>query len=130
MMMMMIMMMIVDDDEEEDQGMIILMMRIVARFDIILALSIPCITAIQLLSNCYSSSLSAMCFPTPRDSTTDIVNTLFNAHVNLSPTNKSAVVEKIIQAHTDFILFTDAALDSRVFALAHERLALYQGRVD
>jgi hypothetical protein len=71
-----------------------------------------------------------MCFPTPRDSTTDLVNTLFNAHVNLSPTNKSAVVEKIMQARADFILFADAALDSRVFALAHERLALHQGRVE
>ena len=71
-----------------------------------------------------------MCFPTPRDSTTDLVNTLFNAHVNLSPTNKSVVMEKIIQARADFILFADAALDSRVFALAHERLALHQGRVE
>ena len=71
-----------------------------------------------------------MCFPTPRDSTTDLVNTLFNAHVNLSPTNKSVVVEKIMQARADFILFADAALDSRVFALAHERLALHQGRVE
>lgn len=27
----------------------------------------------------------------------------------------------------EFILFADAALDSRVFAIAHERLALFQG---
>ena len=36
-------------------------------------------------------------------------------------------VERILQVDADFILFADASYDSRVFALAHERLAPYQG---
>lgn len=32
--------------------------------------------------------LIAMCFPTPRDRTTDRVNAVFDQHVNLSPSNK------------------------------------------
>jgi hypothetical protein len=32
--------------------------------------------------------LIAMCFPTPRDQTTDRVNAVFDRHINLSPSNK------------------------------------------
>lgn len=32
--------------------------------------------------------LYAMCFPTPRDQTTDRVNAVFDRHINLSPNNK------------------------------------------
>ena len=71
--------------------------------------------------------LIAMCFPTPRDRTTDRANAVFNEHINLDPENKTAVISRILDARTDFILFADAALDSRVFALAHERLATWQG---
>jgi hypothetical protein len=101
--------------------------------------------------------LIAMCFPTPRDRTTDRVNAVFDQHVNLSPSNKydclflvspciiyklnvrlysalcvdawyrSQAIERILASKPDFILFSDAGLDSRVFALAHERLTRQQG---
>ena len=70
--------------------------------------------------------LTAMCFPTPRDSTTDRVNSLFDDHINLVTNNKSLIIQKIVNHQVDFLFFADAALDSRVFALAHERLALHQ----
>jgi len=69
----------------------------------------------------------AMCFPTPRDANTDRVMPLFDGHVNLSPYNKTQSIERIIASGADYILFADAGLDSRVFALSHERLALWQG---
>jgi hypothetical protein len=71
--------------------------------------------------------LMAMCFPTPRDHTTDRVNAVFDKHINLSPNNKSQAVERILSSRPDFLLFSDAGLDSRVFAMAHERLAPFQG---
>lgn len=70
---------------------------------------------------------TAMCFPTPRSAVTDRVNALFDHHINLSTDNKTQVLARIADAHVDFVLFADAAMDARVFALAHERLALYQG---
>lgn len=70
--------------------------------------------------------LTAMCFPTPRDGTTDRVNSLFDDHINLVTNNKSLIIQKIVDHQVDFLFFADAALDSRVFALAHERLALHQ----
>ena len=69
----------------------------------------------------------AMCFPTPRDATTDRVMPLFDGHVNLSPYNKSQSIERIVASGADYLLFADAGLDSRVFAISHERLALWQG---
>lgn len=69
---------------------------------------------------------TAMCFPTPRDGTTDRVNGLFDDHINLSAGNKTLVRQRILDHGADIILFADAALDSRVFAIAHERLAPYQ----
>jgi hypothetical protein len=35
-------------------------------------------------------------------------------------------IDRIIEVKIDFIIFADAALDSRVFAIAHERLAMFQ----
>lgn len=69
----------------------------------------------------------AMCFPTPRDHTTDQTAVLFDRHINLTPHNKTEAIQRILDARADLILFADAALDSRVFALAHERLAVWQG---
>lgn len=69
----------------------------------------------------------ALCFPTPRSLITDRVNALFDDHINLSPENKTQIITRILQAKFDFLLFMDAALDARVFALAHERLATFQG---
>lgn len=69
---------------------------------------------------------TAMCFPTPRDGTTDRVNGLFDDHINLSANNKTLVMQRILDHGADIVLFADAALDSRVFAIAHERLAPYQ----
>ena len=69
----------------------------------------------------------AMCYPTPRDVNTDRLNSLFDRHINLSPSNQTSVVRRVLEARPDFLLFADASLDSRVFALAHERLALWQG---
>ena len=71
--------------------------------------------------------LVAMCFPTPRDETTDRVGQVFDTHINLSPMNKTQAISRILDSGPDFVLFTDALLDSRVFALAHERLAPWQG---
>jgi hypothetical protein len=71
--------------------------------------------------------LVAMCFPTPRDETTDRTGAVFDKHINLSSENKTQAVERILASAPDFIIFTDAALDSRVFTLAHERLAIWQG---
>lgn len=71
--------------------------------------------------------LIAMCFPTPRDDTTDRAGLVFDKHINLSPTNKTQAIHRIWQMAPDFVIFTDALLDSRVFALAHERLAAWQG---
>ena len=71
--------------------------------------------------------LIAMCFPTPRDQTTDRANAVFDKHINLTPYNKTEAIHRILDTHADIILFADAALDSRVFALAHERLAVWQG---
>jgi hypothetical protein len=87
-----------------------------------------------------------MCFPTPRDVTTDRVQPLFDSHINLSPYNRwfcfkfsnnqllinhysfrSQSIQRILESKADYILFADAALDSRVFALAHQRLAMWQG---
>ena len=69
----------------------------------------------------------AMCFPTPRDSNTDKINGLFDAHINLSSDNKTQAILRIQELKLDFVLFADPALDVRVFAVAHERLALHQG---
>ena len=71
--------------------------------------------------------LTAMCFPTPRDATTDRAGQVFDRHINLSPINKTQAIERILDVAPDFIVFADALLDSRVFALAHERLASWQG---
>ena len=57
---------------------------------------------------------------------TDRAGALFDHHLNISPTDKSEAIDRILHAAPDFILFSDAAYDSRVFALAHERLAPYQ----
>ena len=73
--------------------------------------------------------LLAMCFPTPRDAMTDRASTVFDRHINLSALNKTEVVERVLLAAPHVILFADAALDSRVFALAHERLARFQGAI-
>lgn len=71
--------------------------------------------------------LMAMCFPTPRDPNTDRLSVLFDQHVNLSPDNRDDAIGRILDGRPDFLLFADAALDSRVFAIAHERLAVWQG---
>lgn len=68
----------------------------------------------------------AICFPTPRDKMTDLANSAFDGHVNLPSSNKSDAVGRILALSPDVLLFSDAGLDSRVFALAHERIALYQ----
>lgn len=70
---------------------------------------------------------TAMCFPTPRSAVTDKVNAIFDHHVNLPPENKTQVIERISNAQVDVLLFADAAMDARVFALAHERFAEFQG---
>ena len=70
--------------------------------------------------------LTAMCFPTPRDTQTDRVGALFDHHINISPHDKNQAIERVLQANLDFIIFSDALFDSRVFALAHERLGRYQ----
>ncbi len=70
----------------------------------------------------------AMCFPTPRDITTDRVNALFDSHINLSGENKTQAILRVLDAKVDFLLFADTSLDARVFAMAHERLALHQGK--
>ena len=67
-----------------------------------------------------------MCFPTPRDALTDRAAKVFDSHINLSPHNKSQGMHRILEAAPDVLIFVDAALDSRVFTLAHERLALVQ----
>jgi hypothetical protein len=54
---------------------------------------------------------------------------LFDEHINISPEDKTLAHERILLAQADFILFADISYDSRVFALAHERLAVYQGRL-
>lgn len=70
----------------------------------------------------------AMCFPTPRSSITDRVNGYFDQHINLSPDNKTQVIERILSysSQFDLLLFMDAGYDARIFALAHERLAKLQ----
>ena len=40
---------------------------------------------------------------------------------------RTQAIERILFSRPDYILFSDAGLDSRVFALAHERLAPVQG---
>lgn len=45
--------------------------------------------------------LIAMCFPTPRDKTTDRANALFHTHVNLSPQNKYVVCDM----YSDWVCF-------------------------
>jgi hypothetical protein len=40
---------------------------------------------------------------------------------------RTQAIHRILSSRPDFILYSDAGLDSRVFALAHERLAPYQG---
>jgi hypothetical protein len=71
--------------------------------------------------------LIAMNFPTPRDRTTDSAHAVFDIHINLPPHNKTQAIKRILNTKADIVLFADAALDSRVFALAHERLAVWQG---
>ena len=66
---------------------------------------------------------TAMSFPTPRDSTTDRINALFDVHVNLNPLNKTQALSRIMENSQDLLIFTDAGMDSRSFALAHERLS-------
>ena len=77
----------------------------------------------------------AMCFPTPRDSTTDRMlglgvdssgGKMFDSHVNLSPANSTLNLERILNTHVDILIYADAGYDSRVFALAHTRLAMFQ----
>ena len=70
--------------------------------------------------------LTAMCLPTPRSHLTDMANAAFHYHINLPPDNKTESVLRVRQSQQDFIIFSDAGLDSRVFALAHERMAPYQ----
>ena len=70
--------------------------------------------------------LTALSFPTPRDDTTDFLMNLFDNHVNLNPMNKSQAISRIEESTQDLLIFTDAGMDSRTFALAHERLATYQ----
>ncbi len=57
---------------------------------------------------------------------TDRAVSIFDDNVNLSVDNKTLVVERVIRERPDVVIFADAALDSRVFALAHERLARWQ----
>ena len=40
---------------------------------------------------------------------------------------RTQAIERVLEVNADFIIFADAGLDSRTFALAHERLALWQG---
>lgn len=76
--------------------------------------------------------LIAMCFPTPRDATTDRMlgggngRKMFDEHVNLSPSNSSLNIERILDAKVNVLIYADAGYDARVFTLAHERLALFQ----
>ena len=71
-------------------------------------------------------TFTAISFPTPRDATTDHIRSLFDEHVNLNPLNKTQAVERVLRSKQDLIVFTDAGMDSRSFALAHERLVRYQ----
>jgi predicted O-linked N-acetylglucosamine transferase (SPINDLY family) len=71
--------------------------------------------------------LMAMCFPTPRDKTTDRVNALFHEHINLFPRNRTQTLMRIQKSQPDFVLFSDAGCDCRTFTLAHMRLAPFQG---
>lgn len=68
----------------------------------------------------------ALCFPTARSAVTDKLTALFNSHVNLVPDNKQLTMDRILAKHLDVLVFADASSDGRVFALAHERLAVYQ----
>ena len=70
--------------------------------------------------------LTALCLPTPRSHLTDLVNEAFHTNINLPPDNKTEAIIRIRQTKQDFLIFADAGLDSRVFALAHERMAPYQ----
>eukprot|EP01042_Synura_sphagnicola_P004974 gene4974-6337_t len=71
----------------------------------------------------------ALCFPTPRDASTDRAASLFHEHINLSPDNKTLAVSRIRAASLDLLLMADAALDGRVFALSLERLAPVQAHL-
>lgn len=68
----------------------------------------------------------AMCFPTPRDAKTDLAAKLFQDNINLPSANRTLAIQRIQELHPDVILFADAGYDSRVFTLAHERIAAYQ----
>ena len=57
---------------------------------------------------------------------TDRAVSIFDANINLSIDNKTLAVGRVLREQPDVVLFADAALDSRVFALAHERLARWQ----
>eukprot|EP01036_Dinobryon_divergens_P002119 gene2119-2788_t len=73
-----------------------------------------------------SFTIIAICLPTPRDANTDRANNLFDGHVNIPPHNKTLAITRVREAVLDVLIFADAALDGRVFALAHERLAPVQ----
>jgi hypothetical protein len=69
--------------------------------------------------------LVAICFPTAKSSITDKVTSLFDRHINI-PDERAIAVERIFEANLNFLLYSDANYDARVFALAHERLAPVQ----
>jgi hypothetical protein len=81
----------------------------------------------QHLSLRSSFEIVALCFPTPRSIITDRVISFFDSNINLSPENRTQIISRILAAKFDFLLFMDASLDTRVFTLAHERLAPFQG---
>jgi predicted O-linked N-acetylglucosamine transferase (SPINDLY family) len=67
-----------------------------------------------------------LCFPTPRDPKTDLLSRMFDKNINLKPDDFNATRTRILESQIDVLVFTDVMLDSRVFALAHERMAIYQ----
>jgi len=67
-----------------------------------------------------------MCFPTPRDALTDRIMTIFDKNINLSTSNKTEAIARIRDEKPDMLIFADCGLDSRAFAMSHERLARVQ----
>lgn len=70
--------------------------------------------------------LFAICFPTAKSSVTDKVISLFDKHINV-PDEIPLAIDRIRRANLHFLLFSDANYDTRVFALAHQRLTAIQG---
>ncbi len=69
--------------------------------------------------------LVAVCFPTPKSAITDKLTSLFDRSINL-PDDRSVAIQRIRDENFRVLLFSDANYDTRVFALAHERLAPIQ----